>query len=151
MVLDEAQPRTHAILGKRESRRDLGRKTRDARAVSRSIPEKIDPRPLPNGIERLPPQVSPWIPRNREMVDVLRPQAADLETGADRLPGKARPVFYSSKTFLFNCGNELSAAQKRRGNIAMVGVDAQNVHSNVLIEVVAAESIIRDDRRGAKL
>jgi hypothetical protein len=84
------------------------------------------------------------IPRHREYVDVRSLDASHREAGTNGLRRKARPVFDAPKTLLFNGGDERTVAHERGRDIAMVGIDAQDVHSDVLREVVASEPIIRE-------
>jgi hypothetical protein len=68
------------------------------------------------------------VARDGEKVDVRRVDTSDVETGADRLLREARPVFDAPKTLLFNGGYEVAVAHERGRDVAVVGVDAQDVH-----------------------
>jgi hypothetical protein len=131
MVLDPVKPFADPSLGQRKARRDLGREARNPGTVPSPISDETEPRPASKSVERLPPEVSLWIPRHGEAIDVFRLQAAHLETRTNGLQGKPRPVFDASKTLFFNGGDEHTVAHQSRRDVAVIGVDAQDVHLEV--------------------
>lgn len=61
------------------------------------------------------------------MVDLVGRNLGLFETIANRLGGKSRPMFDAVKAFFFNRGDQLAIDHQRRGRIAVVSVDTDNV------------------------
>ncbi len=70
----------------------------------------------------------PRIARNREPVDVAGRHVAHLEAPGDRAVRKPGNVLDAAVTFLFNGGDQASVLDEHRRDVAMVRVEAENVH-----------------------
>lgn len=62
------------------------------------------------------------------MLHVLEPNARGVETVANRLLGKTGAVFDAIKAFFFDRGDQSAVFDDCRRSIAVIRVDAENVH-----------------------
>src|SRR5262245_52055320 len=69
------------------------------------------------------------IPGDGEEIDVSRADAAELETGADGLIGEPRAVLDAAEALFLDRRDELSVAHERGRDVAVVGVEPEDVHS----------------------
>ncbi len=73
-------------------------------------------------------QVGARIARHREHVDVARFNAADRQAGLHRLTGKAGHMFDPPVALLLDRGDELAVAHQRGRDVAVIGIEPENVH-----------------------
>jgi hypothetical protein len=85
---------------------------------------------MTHGKGRLAPQVGPWIARDRHVLNVTSRDAAHLEAGADRRFGKSGDVLDAAEALLFDGGHEDTVPEQYRGDVTVVGVDAENSHGH---------------------
>lgn len=79
-------------------------------------------------IQNLFVQVRGRIARNADVVHVFEPHAGRFQTISDRLLGKARAVLDAIEAFFFDCGDQSAVFDDCRRSIAVIRVDAENVH-----------------------
>ena len=63
-----------------------------------------------------------------DMVDVGQLEAGIIETEADRLDRKAGPMLYAADPLFFDGSNQPAVGHQAGGRVAVVGVDAEDVH-----------------------
>src|SRR5262249_28233224 len=105
----------------------------DARGILHAVLDELQAGAPPQSKERLMPQMRPWIARDGEIVYCLCRSAGHLEAGTNRLPWKPGPVFHPPKAFFLYSRHQFSIAQQHRGDIAVIGVDAQNEHDQRIL------------------
>ena len=66
------------------------------------------------------------------MIDVGRSDAAHLQARANRLGRKPGDVLDAAKALFFDRRDELAVAHEDGRDVAVIGVDAENVHESNL-------------------
>jgi len=61
--------------------------------------------------------------------DVLSGDAGNLEAAPNGQRGEASPVLDAAKALLLERGEELPILQQNSGDIAVIGIDAEYIHS----------------------
>ena len=82
-----------------------------------------------DGVPKFGGQPRVRIARNGDVVNIGRREAGFLQTIADGRSGKSRGVFDAIEALFFDGGNEAAVADDSGGSVAMIGVDAKNVHA----------------------
>src|SRR5262249_57277494 len=70
------------------------------------------------------------IATDSDLADVSTADAGGFETALNRLHWKAGAVFDAAEALLFQGGDDLAVAQKNGRDVAVIGVDAQDVHTD---------------------
>ncbi len=82
----------------------------------------------PQSVKELSPKASPGIARDRDVVDFRQRNAGSVQAVTDSRRRKSRSILHTVKAFFFNGGDQAAVCNNRRGGIAVVGIDSQDVH-----------------------
>ena len=127
VVFDEPRPLTHDRFV--EIQRLRNRRGERPQADQVASPRRDGPlRTVPQQEQRLAPEVGARIARHGKHVDIRRREAAHLQAGGDRVVRKTRHVLDAAEPLLFNRRDKLSVADQRRRHVAVIRVEAENVH-----------------------
>jgi hypothetical protein len=66
------------------------------------------------------------------VVDVLRVEIGQLQARSDSITWEPGPVLDSPESFLLDGGYQFAAADQRRSDITVVGIDTEDVHIGCL-------------------
>jgi hypothetical protein len=127
MMLDKARTGPHPFVLEAERVGEDHRQRANAGQVAGARRDR-SPRPLPEEKPRLAPEMRPRVPRDGEDVDVGRHQATHLQARLHRLPRHAGIVLDPPIALFLDGRDELPITNQRRRHVAVVGVDAQDVH-----------------------
>ena len=108
-----------------------------ARGQQLMLEKRLRPAQVFQGISHLCPAVERWIDRYRYGVDVLRLQAANLQTALDRANRKGRRMFFAGKPLLFNRHHQPTVHDDTCGGIMEKIVQAEYVHLQTSLQVIS--------------
>ena len=101
------------------------------------------------GVEQLGAEPGPGIARHGDVVHVGDGDAGFLQAVANRRDREARRVLDAIEALLFDRGDELAVLHQGRRGVAVVGVDAKNIHRKDSPNLFPAETRLRGPRRPA--
>ena len=127
MMLDEAGPRLRARLVEAERRRNRRGQTPYAGEIARARRHGAA-RPVAQEKPALSPQVRARIAGDGEEIDVGGRDAAEREARGERVVRKSGAMLDAPKALLFDRRHETAVADEDGGDVAVVGVEADDVH-----------------------
>ena len=127
VMLHKASAAAHDGFIQAERLRDGGRQRAQARQVA-GPGRHCAFRPVLEQEQRLAPQVRAGVARHGERVDVGGGQTGHLQADGDRLVGEPRDMLDAPEPLFFDRRDELSVADERGGYVAVVRVEAEDVH-----------------------
>ena len=83
---------------------------------------------MPQREPDLAQQVGTWISRHRDVVEIRAAEARHLQAGLDRLRRKSGDVLDPAEALLLDRGDELAVAHEDGRDVAVIRVDAEDVH-----------------------
>src|SRR5688500_3136853 len=126
MVLHIVDP-GEVVLGKAQRLRRRPMQFTQLGGVAHAIHDQLDIRSLGQRVNSLLQKIRLRVPADGDMRDLASLYACHVEDTLYRLCGEARPVLDASESFFLDGGNEHSVAEESRRDVAMVGVDSEDV------------------------
>src|SRR5271154_1533741 len=105
-----------------------GERFRDAREFYKYLGALASERGHAHGVPKFGGQPRVGIARHGDVVNIGRRETGFLQTIADGSGGKSGGVFDAIEAFFFDGGDEAAVADDGGGSVAMIGIDAKNVH-----------------------
>ena len=84
--------------------------------------------PMRDRKEGLAPEMGARVAGDGEAIDAFRLEAAERQASANRFRWKSRAVLDATESLFFDRRDEPAGGDQGRGDVAVIGVDTQNVH-----------------------
>src|SRR5262249_2827108 len=96
------------------------------------VHDRTERRPVAEGEPDLVGEIGPRVERDGNVIEVAHADAAGLQAVTDRLLGEAGPVLDPVEPLPLDRGYQFAVDQECRRGVAVKGVDAEDIHAEVL-------------------